>query len=153
MVKRAKPGDVLEVEVPEGRIYLQFLGTHPEYGDGVAVRPTPSPAPAQVDEALFENSYILFYPARAAVNRGLANVVGWLPCGGIPRRLRRPGVRVGRRIETWVIEEGSQEETKRQLSEEELQLPLAVIWNHELLVQRVTEGWRPEHEGRAESGE
>jgi hypothetical protein len=148
MAKRSRVGDVLEVAVPEGTIYLHYLGVHPEYGDGVAVCPKRFPSPVPVDEKLFGNSYVVFYPARAAVLRGLAKVVGQLPSRDLPRRLRRPGARLGSKVETWIIEEDSREEVKRLLSDEDLRLPLAVIWNHELLVQRVLEGWRPENEGR-----
>lgn len=134
--------------MPEGRIYLQYLGTHREYGDGVAVSPTAFPCPVPVAENVFGDSYVVFYPARAAVARGLAKVVGWLPPRGIPTRLRRPGARLGSKVETWIIEDDSREEVKRQLMEDDLRIPLAVIWNHELLLQRVREGWRPENEGR-----
>jgi hypothetical protein len=148
MATRANIGDVLEVVVPEGRIYLHYLGTHREYGDGVAVCTTRFPKPVAVSEDLFRDSYVVFYPVRAAVSRGLARVIGQLPSPGVPRRLRRPGARHGTKVETWIIEEDSREEMRRQLSEEDLRLPLAVIWNHEFLVQRVLEGWRPESEGK-----
>lgn len=135
--------------MPEGRIYLHYLGVHPEYGDGVAVCPKRFPGPVVVEERLFDSSYVVFYPARSAVVRGLAKVVGQLPSRGLPRRLRRPGARLRGKVETWIVEEDSREEVKRLLSDEDLRLPLGVIWNHELLVQRVLEGWRPENEGRA----
>jgi hypothetical protein len=150
MGKRSRVGDVLEIAVPEGRLYLHYLGVHPQYGDGVAVCPKRFPDPVVVEEKLFDSSYVVFYPARAAVVRGLAKVVGQLPSRGLPRRLRRPGVRRGNKVETWIIEEDSREEMKRLLSEQDLRIPLSSIWNHEFLVQRVLEGWRPEHEGRAD---
>lgn len=138
----------MEAIVPEGKIYLHYRGIHPEYGDGVAVCTTRFPNRVAVSEDLFRDSYVVFYPARAAVSRGLVKVIGHLPSPGLPGRLRRPGARHGTNVETWIIEEDSREEMRRRLSEEELRLPLAVIWNHELLVQRVLEGWRPENEGR-----
>lgn len=54
----------------------------------------------------------------------------------------------GRRIITWIIEDGSREVVKANLSEEELRLPIAAIWNHEFLIQRIAEGWNPMNEGR-----
>lgn len=147
MARRAKVGDVLEVVVPEGNIYLHYLGAHPEYGDGVEVCPTKFPGSAPITESLFREGFVVFYPVRAAVGQGLAKVVGQLPSSGLPNRLRRPGARRGSRIISWIIEEDSHEEVKQQLTEEELRLPLAVIWNHEFLVQRVLEGWRPEQVG------
>ena len=147
MGKRAKPGDVLELTAVDGLIYAQYLGKHPEYGDAVALCPSKQPAPVPVSPDLFRDGYVTFYPAVAAVNRGLASVIGHLPSPGLPSRLRRPGARSGRKVETWIIEDSSHETVKTRLSDEERALPIAVIWNHELLVQRVSEGWRPEMEG------
>jgi hypothetical protein len=51
-------------------------------------------------------------------------------------------------VKTWIVEGRSTGEvTKHVLSEEERLLPIAAIWNHEFLVQRVATGWRPEKEG------
>jgi hypothetical protein len=63
-------------------------------------------------------------------------------------RLRRPGARSVGRIDTWVIEDGTHEVVKKALTDEELKLPIAAIWNHEILIQRVREGWNPLQEGR-----
>lgn len=150
MTKRAKPGDVLEVTAADGVIYTHYLGKHPEYGDAVAVCPTKHLKRVPVSPNLFHSGYVTFYPAVAAVNRGLAAVVGHLPSPGLPKRVRRPGARSGRKVETWIIEDDSRETVKDRLSDEDRELPIAVIWNHELLVQRVSEGWRPDMEGRHE---
>jgi len=148
MAKRARVGDVLEIVVPEGQIYLHYLGVHLDYGDGVKVCPTRFQSPVAVAENLFRDSFVVFYPARVAVTRGLAKVVGHLSSSGLPRRVRRPVGRSVKDVRTWVIEEGIREEVKHDLSDEELRLPLGEIWNHEFLVQRVLEGWRPEIEAR-----
>lgn len=86
----------------------------------------------------------------AALAQGFAEVVGHLPPLALPQQLRRPGVRSGRRIDTWIIENGNTELVKSKLSDEELKFPIAVIWNHELLVQRLREGWEPTKEGSYE---
>jgi len=151
MARRAKPGDVLEVTTPDGAaVYLHYLGKHQDYGDGVAVCPTKQAAHVEVSGELFRGGYVTFFPVVAAVTQGLASVVGHLPSPGLPKRVRRPGARSGNKVETWIIEEGSTEIVRRVLSETERQLPIAVIWNRDLLVQRVSEGWRPETEGRGE---
>ncbi len=93
---------------------------------------------------------LAFHPAIAAVVRGLASGVGHLPARGVPIRLRRPGARVGTEVRTWIIEDRSGEVVREKLSAEERRLPIAVIWNQELLAQRVAEGWRPEMEGSNE---
>jgi hypothetical protein len=146
MAMRSRVGDVLEVTVPGGFVYLHYIGIHIEYGDGIAVGAmTWSALP--VSEALFQDSYVTFYPVRAAVARGFARVVGRLPSPGLPLRLRRPGALSVNGVGTWIIEDAVGEEMRVQLSAEELRLPVAEIWNHEFLVRRVVDGWRPEHEG------
>jgi hypothetical protein len=150
MAARAKPGDVLGVTSKTGRIYLHYLGKHTDYGDAVVVCPATYDDPPQIGSQLFIDGYVAFYPAVAAVARGLAQVVGHVPPGGLPAQLRRPGARVGRDVRTWVIEQPSGETVRETLSADELRFPIAVIWNHELLVQRVAEGWRPEMEGSSE---
>jgi len=145
--KRARPGDILEVATPGGRAYLHYLGKHPEYGDAVVVSPRQYRNAVSDMSRLFEGGHIAFYPAMTAAAQGLVQVVGHLPSPGVPTRVRRPGARLGTHVQTWIIEDGHGEEVKRYLSEEERKLPIAVIWNHEMLTRRVTEGWRPEREG------
>lgn len=148
MAKRPRAGDVLEIAAPNGFIYLHYLGKSGEYGDAVLVSPMVYGGRQEVSSALFREAYVAFYPAAAAVSRALAQVVGHLPSSaGVPNRLRRPGVRCGREIKTWIVEDSTGEYVRDTLSEEERQLPIAAIWNHALLVQRVTEGWRPQMEG------
>jgi hypothetical protein len=142
-----RPGDVLEVNSPGGLLYLCYLGNHPEYGDAIAVCPVEQTSRPEAFEKFFQSAYVAFYPANAAVARGLASVVGHAHPTGIPRVLRRPGARVGAEVKTWIIEDDGVELIKRELSAAELHLPIAVIWNHELLLQRVQEGWKPEREG------
>jgi len=149
MAKRAKAGDVLELVTRDGRIYVHYLGKHVEYGEGIAVCPTKHTERARVGPELFRTGYVTFYPVSAALARGFAEVIGHLPSPGLPQRFRRAGVRSSSsgKVETWVIEDTSGEVVKRALSEAERKLPIAAIWNHEFLVQRVGEGWRPEMEG------
>lgn len=146
--KRVKPGDVLLLNAGGGFAYLLYIGPHPEYGDAIFVSPKLRERQAIVKGETFSGGYLAFYPARAAVAKGLVEVVGQMSPPSLPKRLRRPGARSGRRIDSWIIENGTGEVVKAKLSEEELQLPIAVIWNHELLIQRVTEGWNPVEEGR-----
>lgn len=146
--KRAKVGDVLELEAGNRFAYLHYIGRHPEYGDAVLVKPQFRERQTSVTADMFSGAYVAFYPVTAAVSQGLVDVVGHLPPPDLPNRLRRAGARTGRRVDTWIIENGSREVVKAELSDEELRLPIAAIWNHELLVQRIAEGWTPTQEGR-----
>ena len=148
--KRARAGDVVMLRAPGGVGYLQYIARHPVYGDAVLValglRETELPI---VDE-IFAGGYVTFYPLTAAVAQGLVEVVGHLPPPDLPKRFRRAGAIIGREVKTWIIEsEGAELLVKPKLSEEDLRLPIAGIWNHEFLIQRFTEGWHPTQEGRS----
>lgn len=147
MAKRLRPGDVLEVRLPDGLGYLLYVGAHAEYGDAVKVSPAVATQRPSVSHELFERGYVTFYPARAALAQGLVMIVGNLPAPSLPGVLRRPGARSGCSVETWIIEDQSGESVTRTLTREERHIPIAAIWNHELLVQRIAEGWRPEKDG------
>ena len=150
MPKRARPGDVAEVQSSGRRIYLHYLGKHPRLGDSVVVDSTMHVArPEMITAELFRDGYVTFYPLRAAVSQGLAEIVGHVVSAArVPFRLRRPGAIIGRQIVTWVLEDASGPEiVKKSLSDDELRIPIAAIWNHEFLLQRVSEGWRPEQKG------
>jgi hypothetical protein len=146
--KGVKAGDVLLLKVGDAFAYLHYIGPHPEYGDAIVVGSKVRERQAVVHGEMFSSGYVAFYPLRAAVAQGLVEIVGYEPPPSLPARLRRPGARSGRRVDTWIIENDTGEAVKTKLSEEELQLPIAVIWNHELLVQRITEGWHPTQEGK-----
>jgi len=150
VAKKLKPGDVLEIHASAGgNIYLLYAGKHAVYGDGVWVCPAVQATRPALQRDFLPGAYFTFYPANAAVGRGMAQVVGSLAGRGMPNRLRRPGARIGGQVKTWVIESASGDVVKKELSEEELHLPIASIWNHEFLLDRVAEGWRPEREGRS----
>jgi len=146
--KRVKAGDILELKAGDRFAYLQYIGRHLEYGDVVLVSPRLQERQASVTGKNFADGYIAFYPVAAAITQGLVEVIAHLPPPNLPKRLRRAGARSGRRVDTWIIEDGNREVVKGELSEEELRLPIAAIWNHEMLVQRIAEGWNPEQEGR-----
>lgn len=145
--KRAKPGDILELRVDDHFAYLHYIGKHPEYGDAILVGSLLKERQASITAQIFSRGYVAFYPAVSAVAQGLVEVVAQLPPPKLPERLRRAGARSGSCVDTWIIEDESGEIVKAQLSEEELRLPIAAIWNHELLVQRISEDWDPSREG------
>lgn len=129
--------------------YLQYIGKHREYGDTIRVSQSLKEPCVPVTEELFSRGYFAFYPVITALNQGLVEVVAHVPAPRPPERLRRAGVRSNGDVKTWIVEDGAQEIVKARLSDEELNLPIAAIWNHEMLVQRVREGWSPSREGGA----
>ncbi len=125
-------------------MYIHYVGRDKEYGDAIIACPRVFTEPPPDLSQVFDDGYFIFYPVTAAVAQGLAHVVGHLPSPGMPARFRRAGARVGRHISTWIIQDGPLDTVKSELSEEERRLPLAAIFSHQFLVNRIAEGWRPE---------
>lgn len=147
-------GDVVEVRTPAGLAYLQYVSKHPSYMDTVRVLPglfPERPALKELETLSTRDGYFAFYLVSHAVRHGLVEVVAHCPIpAGLeaPRAILRPGfiTREGS-VTKWWLEEGSRETLlNRPLTLEEKRLSLAEMWNHEFLVQRLSEQWRPEHE-------
>lgn len=135
--KKLSPGDVLEFPIDGVKKSVQYLGNHTEYGGAIWV---PS------DD--FRKGYVAFYPASAAVYQGVVKVTERRdPEAQVPTNIRRPGARArDGMITSWVIESQGEEHMTRELSDAEVKLPIAVIWNHEMLCIRIREGWNPTKE-------
>lgn len=146
MKRAAKPklGDVYEVEVDGGYGYLHYIGKHKGYGDTIRVSPRVFTIRPSIDGKLFEDAYVTFYPVGAAIAERLIAPVGNLRPIDIPTTLRRPGAILERQIRTWIIESPQKEKVLSTLSEGDKSLPIAEIWNHELLKESIRRGWRPE---------
>src|SRR5262249_40506795 len=74
--KRARVGDILEIRTSAGLAYFQYTHQHPEYGGLIRVLPGIYP---QRPEALTElaqgpERFVVFFPVRAATNRGLVSI-------------------------------------------------------------------------------
>lgn len=125
--KRAKPGDVLEVDTPRGLAYIQYAGKHERLGDAIRILPGFFQHPPQ--------------DVRIAASFPLS------PGQELPSRYRKAGwtTREGK-VTRWFIVEGKQETARTQLSPAQKGLFIADIWNHEFLVGRLVQEWRPEHE-------
>lgn len=146
-MRRLQVGDVLEVQLPEGGFsFVLYVGVHRTYGECILVPPHPFDRHPGLWIGVFADAYPAFYPASVAVREKLATVVGSTvtPRGMPPTRLRRPIRGEDRCIEAWVIEDASGESVRSSLSEVERALPIASIWSHGLLVDRIAGGWRPE---------
>lgn len=148
MSKRAVPGDVFEVSCGGGAFLVQFVGKNSTYGEMIRVRPE-TIAEGSFDVQDFGNSYsyVTFYPLNAPIRAGLVRRIGTCDPGDMPTRFRCAGARRGTAVLTWVIEGDGDAQVRRALSDSERALPIAAIWNHEFLLTRVREGWRPEAEG------
>ncbi len=156
MVRRLRPGDVLEVEFPRvpspeasfpngGFGYVTYIGKHPEDGDAIRIRPLVFDQRPQIADELFSDSFVALYPAHLALKTGLATLVGKVTPMPMPTVFRRRGgIDRSGKVLNWLIEQGNEVISKDSLSLAERQLPIASVWNHELLLIRISQGWRPE---------
>ncbi len=124
-------------------VYVQFVGTHPDYGDAVRVEPRVHHLPPSTFDDLFRDGYFTFYPARLAVRKGVMRIAGHGTAPQMPAMWRRAGARRGTAIETWVIETAVSEQVTSDLTPAQRSLPIAAIWNHAMLLERVATGWHP----------
>jgi len=146
--KRLVGGEILEVPVGKRFGYVQFLGEHREYGDAILVSPELHDRLARFTTGFFSTGYVTFYPACDAVARKQLEVVAQSSPPRLPKRFRRPKAEREGAVESWVIEGGWRDIVKQNLTDEERKLPIAGIWNHELLRTQIAKGWTPETDGR-----
>jgi hypothetical protein len=152
--KRARFGDVFEVHTPRGLAYLQYTSKHPEYSDTVRILPglfKTRLTPDELATLITQEGYFTFYLVSLALKHGLVELIGNypIPAGlGSPSKLLRAGFRTSEgKALAWFLWDGTQETLlKRELTSEEKRISLAQMWNHEFLVHRLAEQWRPEHE-------
>jgi len=150
-MRRPRPGDILELKTPRGLAYLQYVGRHADYGDVICVlKGFHQQRPAEPAAVAGGPGYYIFYPVLAAARppNPLVEVVATdvpLPKGrAVPRDLRRSGWTDGSgRSLTWVVKRDGVDTMRRKLTAAEKRLPILETWNHEFLVDRVTEEWDP----------
>ena len=153
MARALTLGDVLQVECSCGTGYVSYAGRHPRFGDTIWVVPHIFAEPASNWSDLFVGEgYFAFYPAHTAVRQRLVRKVGFAPEAVrlLPQYWRNAvGFDEPGPIKTWLITDGTQRTSREEsaLSQEERLLPIASIWNHELLCERLASGWTPLHGG------
>lgn len=149
--KRARSGDIIEVRTPRGLAYAHYTAKHPEYGEAIRVLPGFFEArPEDWSTLLAHEGYFTFYPVGPAVSQGLVEIAAnqpILPGREVPSTFRRYGwiTREGQ-VKTWLINDGTRDIVRTELSAEERRMPLAEVWNHAFLIERLVEEWHPEQE-------
>jgi hypothetical protein len=149
--KRARPGDVIEVRTPRGLAYVHYTAKHPEYGEAIRVLPGFFQVrPRDWSALLGQAGYFTFYPVGPAVSQGLVEIAAHqpvLPGREVPSTFRRYGwITPEGQVKTWLINDGTRDVVRTELSAEEQRLPLAEVWNHAFLIERLVEEWHPEQE-------
>jgi hypothetical protein len=143
--KRLVGGEILEVTIGDRFGYVQFIGQHPQYGDAILVSPALHSRQAHFATGFFSAAYVTFYPAGIAVSNKVVEVVAQSSPPKLPRRFRRPKGRAGEgAVASWVIEGGWREVVRQNLTDEERHMPIADVWDHAFLRERIANGWTPQ---------
>lgn len=141
-------GEILEVPVGSQFGYVQYIGTHPDYGDAILVNPALHDRQAHFAAKFFSDAYVAFYPAGTSVSQKLVEVVAQSSPPKLPKRFRRPAkTSQDGKVEAWVIEGGWRKVVKSDLSDEERSIPIAGAWDHKSLSEKISKGWTPQKEG------
>lgn len=139
-------GDIFETAHNRGYGYVQYVGKHPIYGETILVSPSLYEA-KQADVAkIFSAGYFTFYPISHAFREGAFVRLVNAEAPGLPKKWRRAGAIVKDKVVSWIIENDGIDTVKKTLSEEDSHLPIADIWNHEYLLNRLSQGWIPSNE-------
>ncbi len=149
---RVKIGSIVEIPTAKGFAYAQYTHRHPVYGDLIRIiqglyQSTPRDLGALVKTP---HSYVVFFPLGTVVHRKIFKIIGHQPVPGFAQKfpifkgeVRDPKTN---KILAWYLWDGDKEwKLDRPLSEEEKKYPMSEIWNDTLLIQRIEEGWLPEH--------
>lgn len=143
-------GDVIEIPTPKGRAYAQYTHRHERYGELIRVLPGLFDERPDVSELVVQpERFVAFYPLAAII--GDDDDVRIISNEAVPEEARRfPLFKTGRRdpstgqVKTWWLWDGEHEWPVSSLQEQHRRLSPRAIVNHELLVDRIATGWRPE---------
>jgi hypothetical protein len=142
-------GDILQFACQGGVAYVTYAGKNDSLGDAIWVAARVFPGPTEDWREVFsEPGYFTFYPAHTAVKRKLVQKVGYSTDAirFLPSK-RRSAVSIDKngKVTSWLITEGASRTHRRddELNEDERQLPIADIWNHQYLIDAIATGWMP----------
>ncbi len=147
---RAKPGDIIEIETPQGLAYAQFTHRHDEYGQLIGVFPGfHDQRPDDFAEIVRgEEQFMTFVALDACIKDGLLAIAGHeevpetkrtFPCFRSSNDERTKEV-----SKHWWLWDGEQSWYVGELTEEQRHLPIKGIANPAAIVIRLMNGWKAE---------
>ena len=155
-VTRVRPriGDVVEIPTPRGLAYAQFTHKHtspPRYGDLVRVLPGVFAVRPDDFSALVNSDpqFVAFIPLGPACARKLFHIVAnesVPPVAQVFPLFRSSARGPGGVRGPWWLWDGTTEWRVGELKPGMEKLPIRGTWNYTLLLERITQGWRHEHD-------
>ena len=148
-----QPGDILEIEEEGQYGYVAYVGHHFMFNDAVRVVPRAFSAPVADFCRLFESpGYVTFFLAQQAYKRNEVRKVGH--CDNavypVPKTLRYASAHDDTgRVTLWNSSGGGIKDLKvPDLTDVQLQIPIAENWTREMLLSRIVSKWVPSHDNR-----
>lgn len=151
MAKRAKIGDLVEINTGVRLAYAQYTHRHPTLGALLRVFEGFYSERPEIADTILEHpvQFSAFFPLDYAIRKNIVQVA--FAEHDIPAPLKRfPIFRTGmpspetRKIEHWYTWDGESTHEIGRLSPEQARLPIRGTWNDTLLIERIEQGWRPE---------
>lgn len=137
---------MVEINVPGGAAYVQVTHEQEEFGYLIRALPGLHRSPPNLGRLVQQSHrWVAFYPVDEAIKRGLVRKIGSYPipptardfpiflAAGLPDRSGR--------VNDWWLWDGRDEKRIGALRDEQRDLPLREVINHEVLVTRLASGW------------
>lgn len=149
--KRARIGDVIEIPIHNKLAYTQYSHRNRKYGELIRILPgqynvRPNDFSSIVQE---KERYFIFFPLNAALRSEIFFVVA---NEEVPKHakqfplMRAAGARdISGKVIDWWLWDGEKEWKLEKLSLDQRKLSIRTICNDTMLVERIKDGWLPEH--------
>jgi hypothetical protein len=152
MSAKAKIGAIVEIKTKLGNAYAQFSHYHeapPRYGALLRVLPGIfGKRPNDFKDLVgFKESFVIFFPLQAALNRRIVELVAQEPVPLYARAfpIFRDGISnpATGKVAQWWLWDGTREWKVEKLTDEQLDWPIRQICNDIALIQMIESGWTP----------
>ena len=148
-MKRAKPGDIFEINTNKGKAYLHYIYNDPHNGDFIRVLPgLYNEKPSNIKELIYEKERsIINFPIKVAYSRKLVEYVDSVSLDGFSKpQLMRSDHRGPVKFLGWRIvnTDTLKAEFVEELSEEQKKLSPWGIPSYDLLVEHLENDWKLE---------
>lgn len=149
---RPKIGDIIEFTTPKGLAYAQYTHKDQKFGHLIRILPdTFTSRPERFDDLVERKElFFVFFPLSAATSRRLATIVSNekipMHSQGQPLMKKRGFITKDGKVLNWWIWDGKKEVAVERLTEEQKKFSIVEIINDTLLIERIIQGWLPEHD-------
>lgn len=149
--RRPNVGDIIEIVTPNGLAFAQYINYDKKRHQGTLLALLPglfAERPDSIETLVAQNPlYFFFYPLGAALRQGLVEFVTNIPVpafnNSFPLMRCKGMIEKDGKVTNWWLWDGDKMWRVEQLSPEDYQLSTDGVWGHELLIQRIVDGWTP----------